>query len=221
MSAGQGGIWAVVPVKPFALAKQRLAPEFAPTFRRRLARAMLCDVLAAVGGARTLAGFAVITADPEAGQLAQHYGGRLLVEQHPAGLNPAVMAAAAVLAAQGCAGMLVVPGDIPTVTSAEIDALVALHAASPAVSLVPAHDGLGTNALLVSPPQAMNVCFGPLSLSRHRAGARALGIVPQVHDPARFPGFARDIDTPGDLRGFHSPSASSQTGRLLAAAGCS
>ncbi|MFC6494558.1 2-phospho-L-lactate guanylyltransferase [Ancylobacter dichloromethanicus] len=181
MSTARGGVWAVVPVKEFAFAKQRLAGEFTPSFRHRLAQAMLCDVLAALRGARQLAGFAVITADPEAGRLAQDFGGRWLVETPVRGLNAAVSAAAAVLGAEGRGGMLVLPGDIPAVTSAEVDALIAGHGAGRAVSLVAAHDGQGTNAVLVSPPGMMTFAFGPMSFatSRRCAGARLRAAMPR------------------------------------------
>lgn len=220
MSTARGGVWAVVPVKEFALAKQRLAGEFTPSFRHRLAQAMLCDVLAALRGARQLAGFAVITADPEAGRLAQDFGGRWLVETPVRGLNAAVSAAAAVLGAEGHGGMLVLPGDIPAVTSAEVDALIADHGAGRAVSLVAAHDGQGTNAVLVSPPGMMTFAFGPMSFSRHRAGAQALGLVPRCPDPARFPGLALDVDTAEQVRRLAGLLPCSRTRRLLAAEGC-
>ncbi|MFD2031990.1 hypothetical protein ACFSKM_19890 [Ancylobacter dichloromethanicus] len=88
------------------------------------------------------------------------------------GLNAAVSAAAAVLGAEGRGGMLVLPGDIPAVTSAEVDALIAGHGAGRAVSLVAAHDGQGTNAVLVSPPGMMTFAFGPMSFFRDIAPVR-------------------------------------------------
>ena len=221
MSGARGGIWAVVPVKDFALAKQRLAGAFTPAFRQELAQAMLCDVLGALREARELAGFAVITADPQAGRLAQEFGGRWLMEREVSGLNAAVTQAAAVLDAEGAAGMLVLPGDVPAVTPREIEALLAGHGTSRAISLIAAEDRDGTNALLVSPPQAMSPAFGPGSFARHRAGAEALGIVPTLQEPARFPGFAHDIDTPEAVCRFKGLRPSSNTGRLLASLHCS
>lgn len=219
MSAARGGIVAVVPVKEFALAKQRLAGVFTPGFRRLLARAMLCDVLAALGETRGLAGFAVISADPQAGRLAEEFGGRWLVEREVQGLNAAVAQAAAMLSAEGRAGMLVLPGDIPAVAAAEIESLIADHGRGAAVSLVPAHDGQGTNALLVSPPGAMAFGFGPMSLARHRAGAEERGLVPAIRDPASFPGVALDVDSPNQLPRLGGLPVGGRTGRLLAAEG--
>lgn len=208
-------IWAVIPVKDFALAKQRLAHAFSPLFRRRLARAMLADVLTALRGAEGLAGIVVITADPEAGLLAQHYGARLLFERRLRGLNAAVSEAAAGLNAERRDGMLVIPGDIPSVTSREISQLMASHGKGRAVSLVPAHDRHGTNALLVSPPQVMTFSFGPMSFPLHRASAEDLGIEPRVHNLVDFPGFALDVDTPDEVRRLGCLRPGSPTRQVL------
>lgn len=192
-------IWAVIPVKDFALAKQRLAHAYSPHFRRRLARAMLCDVLIALRDAEGLAGIVVVTADPEAALLAQQYNARILFERELRGLNAAVAEAAAGLGAERRAGMMVLPGDIPSVTSSEISAFVAAHGEGRAVSLVPAHDRCGTNALLVSPPQLMTFSYGPMSFPLHKISAEELGIEPRVHDLADFPGFGLDVDTPDEV----------------------
>jgi hypothetical protein len=68
------GVWAVVPVKELAVAKQRLSPCLSPEERRALAKVMLEDVLDAVSAVRQLAGMLVVTVDPVAGSLAGRYG---------------------------------------------------------------------------------------------------------------------------------------------------
>ncbi|MDQ0510103.1 2-phospho-L-lactate guanylyltransferase [Ancylobacter amanitiformis] len=221
MSAARAGrdILAVVPVKDFALAKQRLSGAFPPSFRHALARAMLCDVLIALRGAEAIAGIVVVTADPEAGLLAGEYGARLLFEGAVRGLNPAVAQAGAYLAAERRSGMLVVPSDIPAVTSDEIARLVAAHPPGRAVSVVPAHDREGTNALVVSPPDGLRFSFGPLSFPMHLANAREAQAALQVHELAQFPGLARDIDRPEDLARLDRLPPGSHTRRLLAEQG--
>ncbi|WGD30693.1 2-phospho-L-lactate guanylyltransferase [Ancylobacter sp. WKF20] len=207
---------AVVPVKTFALAKQRLGRTLLPAQREALARAMLCDVLEALTGAKGLSTIVVVTADPQAGALAEAYGARLLSEPRVRGLNPAVTEAAARLAAQRRGGMLVLPSDIPGLSAAEIDRLVAAHPPGRAVSLVPAHDGVGTNALLVTPPDAMPFSFGPRSFALHQANAGEAGLTLRRHAPADFPGLARDIDQPADLAALAALPPGAHTRRLLA-----
>ncbi|MBS9478008.1 2-phospho-L-lactate guanylyltransferase [Ancylobacter radicis] len=210
-----GTVYAVVPVKDFALAKQRLAPALSADQRRDLVRAMLCDVLETLAASTRLAGTIVITADPQAGLLARHYGARLLFERQVRGLNAAVANVATRLAAEQRAGMLILPSDIPGVSAAEIDRLVAAHPPGRAVSLVPAHDGQGTNALLVSPPAALRFAFGPLSFPLHVTLAQEAGLALRCHDAADFPGLAHDIDQPADLAGLARLLPASHTRRLL------
>lgn len=217
MSGASGGIWAVVPVKPFALAKQRLAGAFTPDFRRLLARAMLCDVLSALREARGLAGFAVISPEPEAGRLVQACGGRWLMESEVRGLNAAVSQAAALLAADGAFGMLVLPGDLPTVQPNEIARLVDGHTPGRGVSLVPAQDGEGTCGLLVTPPELIAFAYGPSSLMRHAAAAQAIGGEPRLYAADELPGIAFDVDRPEDVARLAGMAAGGHTRTLLTA----
>src|SRR4029077_18039997 len=86
-------IWAAVPVKEFAGAKQRLASLLTPQQRRALAAAMLEDVLATLVDS-PLAGIMVNTVDPIAGELARRYGARVVTEGARDGHTGAVMAMA-------------------------------------------------------------------------------------------------------------------------------
>jgi 2-phospho-L-lactate/phosphoenolpyruvate guanylyltransferase len=191
-------IWAAVPVKEFAGAKQRLATLLTPKQRQALAAAMLEDVLAALVNA-PLAGIMVNTVDPLAGELARRYGARVVTENARDGHTRAVMAMARILDAEGRAGMLTVPGDIPRVTSAEIAAVIEARRPSPSVTIVPAHDKRGSNAVLCSPPTVMQLRFGDDSFLPHLAAARAVGIEPAI---VNLPGIGLDIDQPQDLRAF-------------------
>jgi 2-phospho-L-lactate guanylyltransferase len=209
------GIWAVVPVKAFARAKSRLAAAFPADLRQVLVRAMLEDVLAALAGVEGLAGCAVATVEPEARVIAARHGARVLADADH-GLNETLTAAARMLKAEGVRGMLVLPGDIPAVTSSEIGALLASHEGSPAVSLVAAYDGQGTNALLASPPDVLDFAFGPGSFMAHRAAAERLGIAPNIRT---FPGMAVDLDTPADIARLARRPIGVRTWRLLEAEG--
>ena len=93
--------------------------------------------------------------------------------------------------------MLTVPGDIPRVTAAEIAAVIEARRPAPSVTIVPAHDGRGSNAVLCSPPLVMPLRFGDDSFLPHLASARALGIEPTI---VRLPGIALDIDQPEDVQ---------------------
>ncbi len=189
-------IWAVVPVKEFTGAKDRLAGALTPAQRQELARTMVTAVLTALAGAPALGGLAVVTVDPEATELARRLGARIITDGARDGHTGAVEAGRKLLAAEGRAGFLTMPGDIPLVTSDEVSAVLA--AACP-FTIVPAHDRLGSNAVLCMPPLSVKLRFGEDSFYPHLAAARDAGFAPRV---VELPGIGMDIDHPADLLQF-------------------
>jgi 2-phospho-L-lactate guanylyltransferase len=212
------GVWAVVPVKEFEGAKQRLSSCLSGEERRALATFMLEDVLEAVSAVRKLAGVLVVTVDSVATSLAARYGARIVLEGAREGHTGAVAAAQRLLAHEGRPSMMTMPGDIPRLTSAEIVATLAAHRAAPAFTIVPAHDDLGSNAVLCSPPDAVRLRFGEDSFYPHLDAARSRGIDPLV---VRQPGIGMDIDNPADLLAFlrMSPPAPTRTLAFLEQSG--
>src|SRR5580692_1620611 len=161
------GVWAVVPVKELDRAKERLAPVLPPERRRALMLAMLEDVLAALSATPRLGGLAVVTVDAAARRLAARYGARIIEIGARDGHSGAVAAAARLFAAEGCPGMLTVPGDIPLVTPAEITQLLAAHRPAPSLTIAPSRDERGSNAIICSPPDAVPLRFGEDSFFPH------------------------------------------------------
>jgi len=197
-------IWAVIPVKETAAAKERLADAVPRHLRPGLAVAMLEDVLAAVARtlhkeSRGLAGIAVVTLDPDARALAQRYGARILTDDARGGHTAAVAAAARTLEQEGRGGMLQMPGDIPLVSADEISLLLAMRRASPSFTIAPSHDDFGSNAVLVCPPTAVPLTFGDDSFYPHLRAAQACGIKPLI---VRQHGIGLDIDRPADIAAF-------------------
>jgi 2-phospho-L-lactate guanylyltransferase len=206
-------ICAVVPVKDTAAAKQRLAPALPADLRQGLALAMLEDVLAALVEARGLAGRVLVTIDPAARDLAARYGAQCVADGARDGHTGAVMAAARRLAAEGRGAMLTLPGDIPLVTAAEIERLIAGHLPAPSFTIAPSHDEMGSNAILMSPPDAVPLRFGDDSFRPHLVAARAAGIEPTI---VSLPGIALDIDNPADLAHFWQVGSRTRAGLWLA-----
>jgi 2-phospho-L-lactate guanylyltransferase len=207
-------LWAVVPVKERASAKERLSPMLRPQTRQALALAMLEDVLAALTATPGIAGLLIVTVDPEAGRLAANYGARLIEVGARDGHTGAVTAAARLLAAEQRSGMLALPGDIPLVTPAEIARLLAAHLPAPSFTIVPSHDERGSNAIACSPPDAVPLRFGENSFYPHLQEAEACGIRPNV---LHLPGIALDIDNPEDLVSFMRIDSSTRARAVLAA----
>jgi 2-phospho-L-lactate/phosphoenolpyruvate guanylyltransferase len=95
--------------------------------------------------------------------------------------------------------MITLPGDIPRIQASEVTAALAAHKSAPAFTIVPAHDELGSNAIICSPPDAVPFRFGEDSFFPHLDAARRAGIAPSI---LHQPGIAMDIDHPADLLAF-------------------
>ena len=192
-------IWAAVPVKSFSGAKQRTASLLTPMQREVLAATMLQDVLTALALATRLAGILVNTVDPAAASLARRFGARVTDQGALDGHTGAVNGMARILAAERNAALLTMPGDIPNVSPAEVDTVVGSSLSGPSFTIVPAHDELGSNAVLCDPAFAVPLRFGDDSYFPHLVAARSRGIEPTI---LRLAGISMDIDMPTDLRAF-------------------
>ncbi|MBV8826309.1 MAG: 2-phospho-L-lactate guanylyltransferase, partial [Hyphomicrobiales bacterium] len=205
-------VWAVVPIKATADAKQRLGFAVAPALRPRLALAMAEDVLAALAACREVAGIIVVTIDEAAAALAARYGARVLTDGARDGQTGAVAAAAQRLAREGKGAMLTIPGDVPLITPDEIAQLITAHDRRPDFVIVPAHDERGSNAILCAPPDAVPLKFGDDSFRPHLEAARGAGIEPKI---LRLPGLGLDIDNPADLAAFLKVPSNTRARALL------
>ncbi|MDX1434258.1 MAG: 2-phospho-L-lactate guanylyltransferase [Gammaproteobacteria bacterium] len=209
-------LWAVLPVKDLGDAKQRLAPVLGAAERRALFRAMLEDVLGALGAVRGLGGILVVTRDADAQALARRHGARVLPEAENRGHTEASTAGARALAAQRVAGMVQVPADLPLLTPADVEAVLAAHGEAPAITLAPSRDERGSNAVACSPADLLPLGFGDDSFAPHLARARALGVEPAV---VRRPGLGLDIDHPQDLLDFLAAPSPTQAYAYLRESG--
>ena len=205
-------IGAVLPIKDFRQAKQRLAGFLSAVERRLLAEAMAEDVLETLSQVSELSEIIVVTRDERAFELAARHGARVLTEPSNDGQSAAVERAAAAMGRAGVESLLQVPGDVPGASADEIAAVLAAHGrasdGAPAVTLVPSYDRRGTNCVLCSPPDALPFAFGHDSFGPHCEAARAQGIAPRI---IALPGLGLDIDTPDDLRAFVARPAAGRT----------
>ena len=174
------GIWAVVPVKEFSGAKQRLSPRLSPQQRQSLAAIMLEDVLHTLVTVPQLAGIVVVTIDPPRDRSPNVTARGVVTDGARDGHTGAVTSAARLLARERLDGMITLPGDIPRIQASEETAALAAHKSAPAFTIVPAHDDLGSNAIICSPPDAVPFRFGEDSFFPHLDAARRAGIAPSI-----------------------------------------
>ncbi|HEY7493112.1 MAG TPA: 2-phospho-L-lactate guanylyltransferase [Candidatus Tectomicrobia bacterium] len=205
--------YAVIPAKDFNGAKQRLATFLQPHERRLLARAMLSDTLTACSQARALDGMGVVTCDRQVAEVAEALGAEVLWEPQAGGQSQAVTFAVHTCMQRGIPALLTIPGDVPLITAADVEAVVVPPEPPVSVVLVPNRDDLGTNAMVLSPPDCLPLRFGYDSFQRH------MRLVAEHHLTVlvrRLPRLALDIDEPEDLALFAAQQHACHSLRILA-----
>ena len=199
---------AILPVKRFTEAKQRLGAAITDPVRLELARAMVADVLDALTDAASIERTIVVTRESSLAGAAREQGALVLEDEPEAGQSAAVGIGVRSALADRIERVLCIPGDCPALDPAELDWFLgagrddrdasdgsALRGAREVV-IIPDRHGTGTNGLLLTPPDAIEPSFGPGSCARHRALALAAGAACRVE---RLPSLLLDIDTGADL----------------------
>jgi 2-phospho-L-lactate guanylyltransferase len=188
---------AILPVKSFGAAKQRLSDMLGGGARSALAQAMFSDVMGSLRHARSLDAIAVVTADRVADSAAAGHGAIAIRDREESGQSHAASLGIRCALENGFERALLVPGDTPLLDPSELDDLLGrAEQRSLGVVIVPDRHGTGTNALLLSPPDAIAPSFGPGSRARHEEAARAAGVAVALEEP---PSLVLDVDTPEDL----------------------
>ena len=164
---------AILPVKSFGAAKQRLAESLGAGSRQALAQAMFADVLGALRRTDELDEVVVVTSDPAAESAARGHGVLVLADTVQAGQSQATQIGIQHALEHGFDRVALVPGDTPLVQPADLAGLLARSGHG--VSVVPDRHGTGTNALVLTPPDAIEPSFGPDSRARHVARRRRRG----------------------------------------------
>jgi 2-phospho-L-lactate guanylyltransferase len=202
---------AIIPVKRFGHAKQRLLEALDRPARAAVVKAMLTDVLAAASEAQRLERLIVVSGEGRAERIALRHAQRtttpleVMRDPHDAGHPQAATLGIIRAKALGAECVALLAGDCPLLEPDELDA--ALERMRPGrVAVVPDRHGTGTNALLLSPPDAIGPAFGEGSRERHVERGRSAGHEVAVEE---LPSLALDLDTPDDLEALASTLADS------------
>jgi 2-phospho-L-lactate guanylyltransferase len=184
---------AILPVKSFGAAKQRLGSLLGAGSRQALAQAMFQDVLASLRKVEGIERIVIVASEPSV-EFAADDQIVLIEDEIRDGQSPAAATGIRWAVDSDFDRVLLVPGDTPLLSAAELDALLA--DAPEQVVIIPDRHGTGTNGLLLRPPTAIEPSFGPDSLQRHTAAADAAAL---THRVERVPSLAFDVDTADDL----------------------
>jgi 2-phospho-L-lactate guanylyltransferase len=209
---GAAATWAVVALKSSAGAKSRLRPHYSDEERRSLYFLMARRVLEALLAVPVIEKVLAVTASDDVERFVKDLGGCIIRQPEDLGTQAAFAYA---LNCLGCgdssrpARLLMISGDIPLITPLAVTELLDRCGSQRGVAIVPDRRRQGTNALLCSPPGAVDPCFGADSLRRHWCAARARGIDVRVIDSRAL---SLDIDDHEDLILLSQRLASSRAG---------
>ncbi|WP_269618210.1 2-phospho-L-lactate guanylyltransferase [Zhongshania sp. BJYM1] len=218
-------MWALLPLKDFVQAKQRLTGCLTVSERRGLFHAMVEDVLTVLAAHSGFERIVVVSDDPAAQLLAEHYRIDCWSERDLglSGLNGVVSAALnkmAVLTANEShpVAAMVVHGDLPLLGEQELNVLTAKHQLlmkehRSAVSIATDRHGLGSNILVCDPASVPALAYGRDSCAIHYQEAVAMNLPAQI---ISLPGIAQDIDTQEDLSRLLALSPNNAAQRTLA-----
>jgi 2-phospho-L-lactate guanylyltransferase len=186
---------AVLPIKRFDDAKQRLDRTLNAGSRRALAEAMVSDVLHALRRATRIDAVIVVTGEHGAEALARAYDAQSIPDDDR-GHSHAARSGVDWALERDYERVLMIPGDCPVLDPAEVDALVVEGMSAPDVVIVPDRHRTGTNALLLAPPDVIAPSFGPGSRARHEQAAHDAGARWRIVEPRSL---VLDVDTADDL----------------------
>ena len=184
--------FAVVPVKSLLKSKTRLSNFFTAQERTLFTLAMLQDVLNALKSSNVNETL-VISSDSTVERFVKNFGATYLEETRK-GLNQALNQAVRWCVRNAAQCVLVLPADLPLVTSKDINQLVKL-ALNNCVVISPSRNG-GTNALLQTPPEAISPGFGSDSFKKHICKALAARVRSKIYVSSNV---MLDIDSEKDL----------------------
>jgi 2-phospho-L-lactate guanylyltransferase len=207
-------IYGCLPVKSPARAKERLRHYLTQEQRVHLARAMFEDVLVEALKVRGLDRLVVVSNDANVLIVAAAAGAMVLIEQDQQNHSVSADWAAKECMKRGAQTVMLIPIDVPLATAAEMESLLEEAWKLPRrhMVIVPSHDGTGTNAMVLTPPNVIQSRFGPGSFAEHVARAKAAGAAVAVMRPE---GLLRDLDEPSDLTLFLDKNPRGRTADLL------
>ena len=185
-------IVAVVPMKPLNRSKTRLAGVLSQQERAELSLAMFGRVVSA---AREALGAVWVVGGDDAVRETSEYLGAVWQEDPGKDLNDSLSIAFGEACKKGLSPIYL-PADLPFVTAADIEKVVQASGGGETLTLSPAQQDGGTNAMLIPKCLYFPTLLGKDSFNLHKRQAASQGIPYAV---CLSEGLGLDLDTPDDL----------------------
>ena len=201
----------LIPFKSLATAKQRLAAALDQRQRSAFAEAMLVDVMTAAAEMKGRTDVAIVTGDASAQGMAKEFGFTVIQDMRNEGETAAIEMATAWSEQRGYDTTVVIPGDVPLITSQELHRVLDAAPVEGAV-LVPAYDGRGSNCILRRPASIIPLRFGNDSFRPHCAAMERNGKELVILE---LPGIGLDVDNPHELELLLQRGGETQAQQLL------
>lgn len=186
----------IIPVKPPCEGKSRLAAVLPQAKRYDLNLRLLRHTFDQAAGLQDIADIHVVSRSPDVIAEAAVRGFQTCAEPAGLGLNGAVALAAETAAAAGATETVILPVDLPWLSSDRLRAVVGEFRGGGDVLIITDRAGGGTNLLLWRPLATATFCYGIGSAKGHADRAAGLGLRVAMRQDRHL---SFDIDTPGDF----------------------
>jgi len=189
-------LWAVLPVKPLTKGKSRLHGCLNAEEVTSLNCCLYEETFNKLKTCTEIDRILVVSQDEKVLDYARQMGGVALKENQQSSLNEAVSQALAFILEDDPGMVLIVPADLPWMTSEDLSDLIALRQDGQFMTIIPDQRQWGTNAIFISHPTLLTPQFGRHSFKKHaqQAAIRSAKLVVWLNK-----NIQRDLDTPQDL----------------------
>lgn len=189
-------LWAIVPVKPLRRGKSRLSPVLTEDERTALNQNLLSNTLRTLSLVERIDTIMVVSRDPQALALAREFRARTVLENGNPELNTALKRAALVAKTYLANEILIIPADLPLLTSQDINDFLQRSGNPPEVIISPDRRKDGTNMLYISPAGLIPFSYGSGSFEKHIAEANNVSARIEIVESTPI---GLDLDLPEDL----------------------
>ena len=194
---------AIVPIRSWTAGKSRLGLD--DVERASLARAFALDVIDVLKESPAIDVVVVVTSDDDVRSDLEDVE---VVPDDGEGLNQAVSGGCTHALARGGSRVVVVPSDLPCLTTAALSEVVRMSEGL-VHAYCPDAEGDGTTIVVSRDPSSLVTSYGAGSAAAHRVA----GLVPLLDAPAEA---RRDVDTLAHLREAESLGVGRRTASALA-----